>query len=59
MEVTVISIVSGVQDGKFESFVIFRRIFTEVHLNQFLESQLPLVGFFVASEGDPVSISSP
>jgi len=39
--------------------VIFRRIFTEVHLNQFLESQLPLVGFFVASEGDPVSISSP
>ena len=59
MEVTVISIIPGVQDGKFESFMILRRISTEVLLNQFLESQLPLVGFFVASEGDPVSISSP
>jgi len=63
MEVTVISIISGVQDGKFESFMILHRIFTEVLLNQFLESQLPVIGIFVPifvpSEDDLVSTLSP
>ena len=57
IEVAVISIISRVQDGKFESFMFFHGIFANVFLNQFLESPLPVFGFFAANEDKLVRTS--
>jgi hypothetical protein len=59
IEVTVISVISGVQDGKFESFMFLHRTFTNVCLNQSLESPFPLFGFSAANKDKLVRTSPP